>query len=119
MDLIDLATIQLTKRQGSADWIVKVKDIKQVHRVDASARLTLGTGEEVLVEESVNQVQTAINALWDQYAQGRDTEKVEITDGITAPGASSGKARIYVDTSDGDLKVVFADGTVKTITTDT
>ena len=41
-----------------------------------------------------------------------------IKDGITAPGAVTGYAGIYVDTSDGDLKVVFADGTVKTIVTD-
>lgn len=43
---------------------------------------------------------------------------LEVTDGISAPGAGTG-ARIYVDTLDGDLKVVFADGTVKTIVTDT
>jgi hypothetical protein len=44
---------------------------------------------------------------------------VSIGDGITAPGAGTGQARIYVDTDDGDLKVVFADGTVKTIVVDT
>ena len=44
---------------------------------------------------------------------------VSIGDGITAPGAGTGQARIYVDTADGDLKVVFADGTVKTIVVDT
>jgi hypothetical protein len=44
---------------------------------------------------------------------------LDVTDGITAPGAAAGRARIYVDTADGDLKVVFADGTVKTIVTDT
>ena len=44
---------------------------------------------------------------------------VAIGDGITAPGAGTGEARIYVDTADGDLKVVFADGTVKTIVVDT
>jgi hypothetical protein len=44
---------------------------------------------------------------------------VAVGDGITAPGAGTGEARIYVDTADGDLKVVFADGTVKTIVTDT
>jgi hypothetical protein len=44
---------------------------------------------------------------------------LDVTDGITAPGAATGRARIYVDTADGDLKVVFADGTVKTIVTDT
>jgi hypothetical protein len=42
-----------------------------------------------------------------------------IKDGITAPGAGTGEARIYVDTADGDLKVVFADGVIKTIVVDT
>lgn len=46
-------------------------------------------------------------------------EYLSVTDGVTAPGAAAGRARIYVDTADGDLKVVFADGTVKTIVTDT
>jgi hypothetical protein len=44
---------------------------------------------------------------------------IQITDGMTAPGSSTGVARIYVDTADGDLKIVFADGTIKTIVTDT
>jgi hypothetical protein len=43
---------------------------------------------------------------------------IAITDGITAPTATVGKAKIYVDTADGDLKIVFGDGTVKTIVTD-
>lgn len=43
-----------------------------------------------------------------------------IPDGVTAPGASvAGFALVYVDTADGDLKIRFADGTVKTIVTDT
>ena len=41
-----------------------------------------------------------------------------LVDGIAAPGAATGYARIYVDTADGDLKVVFGDGTVKTLATD-
>lgn len=44
---------------------------------------------------------------------------IAIADGMTAPGAGTGVARIYVDNSDGDLKVVFADGTVKTLAIDT
>lgn len=44
---------------------------------------------------------------------------VALVDGITAPGTISGRAFIYVDTADGDLKVKFGDGTVKTIATDT
>lgn len=42
-----------------------------------------------------------------------------LKDGITAPSNTSGWAKIYVDTSDGDLKVKFGDGTTKTIVTDT
>lgn len=42
-----------------------------------------------------------------------------LIDGVTAPGTATGKALIYVDTADGDLKVKFGDGTVKTIATDT
>lgn len=41
-----------------------------------------------------------------------------ISDGIAAPDAQSGLAKIYVDIADGDLKVKFGDGIVKTIATD-
>ena len=52
------------------------------------------------------------------YGNSFDTQLV-IQDGITAPSALTGFARLYVDTADGDLKIIFADGTVKTISTDT
>lgn len=42
-----------------------------------------------------------------------------LTDGVTAPSATVGVAKIFVDTADGDLKVIFGDGTVKTIVVDT
>jgi len=41
-----------------------------------------------------------------------------IIDGVSAPTQLAGVAFIYVDSADGDLKIVFGDGTVKTITTD-
>lgn len=47
------------------------------------------------------------------------TVPIALTDGITAPATVSGVAQIYVDVADGDLKVKFGDGTVKTIVTDT
>jgi hypothetical protein len=43
---------------------------------------------------------------------------VGVTDGVTAPSTVLGIAWIYVDTADGDLKIKFGDGTVKTIVTD-
>ena len=42
-----------------------------------------------------------------------------LTDGITEPNALTSGAAIYVDSADGDLKIKFSDGTVKTIVTDT
>ena len=42
-----------------------------------------------------------------------------LKDGVTAPGTVSGIAQLYVDVADGDLKIKFGDGTVKTIVTDT
>ena len=44
--------------------------------------------------------------------------ELAIVDGMTAPSTTSGWAKIYVDSADGDLKVKFGDGTVKTISTD-
>lgn len=41
-----------------------------------------------------------------------------VTDGVTAPSSVTGEAIIYVDTSDGDLKVKFSDGHVATIAAD-
>lgn len=41
-----------------------------------------------------------------------------ITDGITAPSTLAGFGQIYIDAADGDLKIIFSDGTVKTIVTD-
>jgi len=48
-----------------------------------------------------------------------EVKTLAITDGITAPGAVVGFAKIYVDSADGDLKIRFSDGTIKTIMTDT
>lgn len=40
---------------------------------------------------------------------------LRITDGVTIPGTIAGYASIYVDASDGGLKIKFGDGVVKTI----
>jgi hypothetical protein len=42
-----------------------------------------------------------------------------VVDGITAPSATIGLAKIFVDTADGDLKIIYGDGTTKTIVVDT
>ncbi len=45
------------------------------------------------------------------------TDILTLKDDVAAPSAVIGKAQIYVDQADGGLKVIFGDGTVKTITT--
>lgn len=47
------------------------------------------------------------------------SQKMTLVDGVAAPSTVSGAAQIYVDNADGDLKIKFGDGTVKTIVTDT
>ncbi len=54
-----------------------------------------------------------------EYARLTNDGAFAIKDGITAPAAITGLAVIYVDTADGDLKIRFSDGTIKTIVTDT
>lgn len=49
---------------------------------------------------------------------GKGWTALYLADGVTAPTNSS-SAAIYIDSADGDLKVRFSDGTVKTIVTDT
>jgi hypothetical protein len=50
-------------------------------------------------------------------------DRLEIADGalglkpISAPGTWASGAVIYLDTADGDLKVKFSNGTVKTLAT--
>lgn len=45
--------------------------------------------------------------------------QLSVIDGVSAPSTVAGSALIYVDSADGDLKIKFGDGTVKTIATDT
>jgi hypothetical protein len=48
------------------------------------------------------------------------SSRMQLLDGVTAPSSTpSGFATIYIDGADGDLKIRFSDGTVKTIVTDT
>ena len=47
------------------------------------------------------------------------TETLELADGVGAPSTIAGRATIFVSSADGDLKIKFGDGTVKTIVVDT
>ena len=68
--------------------------------------------------ESTIQVTTLGNKFHWNKSGNLNINTVSVVDGITAPSNISGEAIIYVDTADGDLKVKFGDGTVKTLATD-
>jgi hypothetical protein len=54
---------------------------------------------------------------WDKNGNIQ-SNSLSVVDGIVAPSAILGYAIIFVDTADGDLKVIFGDGTTKTLATD-
>ena len=75
---------------------------------------------KMLNEELMRKEPTVVGLVYDPFDSAPDTVDVgAMTDGVTAPVAIAGVALIYVDAADGDLKVKFGDGTVKTLATDT
>jgi hypothetical protein len=55
---------------------------------------------------------------WRQ-TQPLGSNTIKIVDGVDAPAAVAGYVFLFVDSADGDLKVRFGDGTIKTISVDT
>jgi len=76
----------------------------------ATGRVLIGTS----TDDGVNKLQVN-GSVKATYAE---MNWLQILDGIAAPAKVEGLARIYVDSADGDLKIKFGDGTVKTIVTD-
>lgn len=75
---------------------------------------------EVLLEQmqrEIGKLEKRVEAL--ETAEYNRNNSLYLLDGITAPSTASGWAIIYVDGSDGDLKVKFGDGTVTVIAADT
>ncbi len=52
-----------------------------------------------------------------QYFANVYASTLDLKNSITAPAAVSGVAKLFVDTADGSLKVIFGNGTTKTIAT--
>ena len=74
------------------------------------------------IQDMLLDLSNQVGALKRQLAQIESRDKAPLllylVDGVSAPPTST-LAQIYVDTADGDLKVKFSDGTVKTIVVDT
>lgn len=69
------------------------------------------------MQREINILEKRIEAL--EAAEYNRNSSLYLLDGISAPDTASGWAIIYVDGSDGDLKVKFGDGTVAVIAADT
>ena len=77
-----------------------------LHTNNANRMTILGNGN-VLIGTTTNSGKLTVNG------------EIALVDGMTAPSTGAGWAKLYVDSADGDLKIKFGDGTVKTIVVDT
>lgn len=112
------------RQSGTRDWFISAES--------AELRVTCGTsgsifavtnGNPVALRDTTASTTTSSGALVVSGGVGvagavNAGTFYGLVDGVTAPATESGYARIYVDSADGDLKVKFGDGTVKTIATD-
>ena len=70
------------------------------------------------IEDTIQVTSLGNKFVWNKEGDV-NVNTMSVVDGVTAPSAISGQAIIYVDAADGDLKVKFGDGTIKTLATDT
>ena len=75
---------------------------------------------EILLEgmqRQIDQQDKRIESL--EAAEYNRLNSLFLLDGVSAPSTASGWAILFVDGSDGDLKITYGDGTTKTIVADT
>lgn len=62
---------------------------------------------------------SAANGASDRRWANTLTQRLSLIDGIAAPSTIPGHAQLFIDAADGDLKILFPDGKVKRLVTDT
>jgi hypothetical protein len=75
---------------------------------------------ETLLEQmtrQINELERRVKTL--EAAEYNRFNYIYLVDGTDAPSATTDWATMYIDATDGDLKIIFENGTVKTITVDT
>jgi hypothetical protein len=103
---------------ASLGWfdVTGAREVLKLYRVGAASYL-LSPSEDGLSTVKLGD-RTDADLTFDECAAfDLFASHLNLGDGVAAPAAIAGRARIYVDTADGDLKVKFGDGTVKVIAT--
>lgn len=88
--------------------------------VDLSG-LTSSNVLQIAMNNTVEATATQFDIAWVAFLPVSEftlQKNMLLVDGVTAPATEAAFAQTYVDTADGDLKVKFGDGVVKTIVTD-
>lgn len=127
-DAAEPLVMVITEGGSTNDWWIRA-DGSQVfanqlglyfNMTSGNAGQILGTSIDTLrLKTGTGGLDVIDNSASNQILLLRDGGELGLVDGITAPSALAGFAFLYVDTSDGDLKVKFGDGTTKTLATDT
>ena len=92
---------------------------KRISELTALTGANSASNDDVVVFDTSEGVTKRITRAQLAIGMQADNQTLNIADGVTAPTAVIGRALIYVDSADGDLKIRFGDGTIKTIVTDT
>lgn len=95
-----------TGNYNRGDFVIMQSSVAQGNPISGSPGLILNASRQLGIGTAT------------PVASGTFNGAIAILDGMTAPSTQLGWAQIYVDT-DGDLKVKFGDGVVKTLATDT
>ena len=99
--------VKVTSRIGNALGVARAQEGTTAQVFPAGSRVELRVTAATVTDAALDTV------------QGGAAQMLGLVDGVTAPTTVSGKAFIYVDTTGGDLKIKFGDGTIKTIVVDT
>lgn len=125
--------VRITGGLWDGQWGVSGHEPVRFHAVDTSdapsgcvidipvqlSGASIGFARKSQLNNRIDLFQGTGTVIQDQTQYKRRMTELSLVDGVTEPNTEAGQAQIFVDVADGDLKIKFGDGTVKTIVTDT
>ena len=124
--------VRITGGTWDGEWGTLGHDPVRFHAADTSdapsgcvidipvqlSNASIGYARKTQLNNRIDLYQGAGTVIQDQTQYKRRMTELSLVDGVTQPNTELGWAQIFVDVADGDLKIVFGDGTVKTIVVD-